>query len=459
MHALPRRHGEGASGSWSSRTGTASARRSCRRPWWTRPYAGWAGGAQPDRLRAEVFSRGDRVSGGSCRLTLHLSPSTPLTRKQPDARLRGRAVEFTLNGNAVAAAPGETIIQTAAAARHRDPAPLLQGRHAPRRQLPRVHGRDQGRARARAFLLPRPDARDGGDDRQRARRRIRRRWCSSCCSRTCRRSAIHAPFRARPLGRAAGRRQAALRRASQAGRRSLASAIAVNLDACIQCTRCVRACREEQVNDVIGYAFRGEHSKIVFDLDDPMGGSTCVACGECVQACPTGALMPARDVGLISADKQVDSVCPYCGVGCQLTYNIKDNRILLRRRPRRPGEPRPPVREGPLRLRLRAAPAAPDEAADPQARRAEARRFTIDPDELARRVPRSDAGRRRSSSRRAGCATIRDSAVRQGARRLRLGQGHQRRGVSLPEARAHRLRHEQRRSLHAAVPCLERRPR
>ncbi|HUE85865.1 MAG TPA: 2Fe-2S iron-sulfur cluster-binding protein, partial [Vicinamibacterales bacterium] len=60
-------------------------------------------------------------------------------------------------------------------------------------------------------------------------------------------------------------------------------AIAVHLDACIQCTRCVRACREEQVNDVIGYAFRGGRSKIVFDLDDAMGNSTCVACGECVQ--------------------------------------------------------------------------------------------------------------------------------------------------------------------------------
>jgi formate dehydrogenase major subunit len=105
-------------------------------------------------------------------------------------------------------------------------------------------------------------------------------------------------------------------------------AISVHLDACIQCNRCVRACREEQVNDVIGYAFRGEHSKIVFDLDDAMGDSTCVACGECVQACPTGALMPARAVGKIVADKQVDSVCPYCGVGCQLTYNIKDNTIL-----------------------------------------------------------------------------------------------------------------------------------
>ena len=106
-------------------------------------------------------------------------------------------------------------------------------------------------------------------------------------------------------------------------------AIAVNLDACIQCKLCVRACREEQVNDVIGYAFRGEHSKIVFDLDDPMGNSTCVGCGECEQACPTGALMPARGVGKIEAEQQVDSVCPYCGVGCQLTYHVKDNHILF----------------------------------------------------------------------------------------------------------------------------------
>ncbi len=106
-------------------------------------------------------------------------------------------------------------------------------------------------------------------------------------------------------------------------------AIAVNLDACIQCTRCLRACRDEQVNDVIGLAFRGDHAKIVFDMDDPMGASTCVACGECVQACPTGALMPARDAALAVPDKQVESVCPYCGVGCQLTYNVKDDRILF----------------------------------------------------------------------------------------------------------------------------------
>ena len=103
--------------------------------------------------------------------------------------------------------------------------------------------------------------------------------------------------------------------------------IAVNLDACIHCGLCVRACREVQVNDVIGLAYRGHEAKIVFDFDDDMGASTCVGCGECVQACPTGALMPKTAVdefGLYKgkADRQVDSVCPYCGVGCQLTFSI-----------------------------------------------------------------------------------------------------------------------------------------
>ena len=85
-------------------------------------------------------------------------------------------------------------------------------------------------------------------------------------------------------------------------------AIEVRLDACIQCTRCVRACREVQVNDVIGYAHRGNTAKIVFDFDDPMGDSTCVACGECVQACPTGALLAALPAvvraALLAAQKQ-----------------------------------------------------------------------------------------------------------------------------------------------------------
>ncbi len=109
-------------------------------------------------------------------------------------------------------------------------------------------------------------------------------------------------------------------------------AMAVNLDACIQCNLCVRACREVQGNDVIGMAFRGHHSGIVFDFADPMGDSTCVACGECVQACPTGALLPATLVdehnhGVAKATEKVDSLCPFCGVGCQLTMHLKDNAI------------------------------------------------------------------------------------------------------------------------------------
>ena len=106
--------------------------------------------------------------------------------------------------------------------------------------------------------------------------------------------------------------------------------MAVQLDACIQCTRCVRACREIEQNDVIGYAFRGAHAEIVFDLGDAMGRSTCVGCGECVQACPTGALLPATRVALPrqSEETRVDSLCPYCGVGCQVTYHVHDGRIV-----------------------------------------------------------------------------------------------------------------------------------
>ena len=105
-------------------------------------------------------------------------------------------------------------------------------------------------------------------------------------------------------------------------------AMSVNLDACISCNLCVRACREVQVNDVIGMAGRGRYP--TFDMADPMGESSCVACGECVQACPTGALMPATvtddnqvgDSG--DYDEEIKSVCPFCGVGCQVSLKVKD---------------------------------------------------------------------------------------------------------------------------------------
>ncbi|AYE85041.1 formate dehydrogenase subunit alpha [Sulfitobacter sp. D7] len=110
-------------------------------------------------------------------------------------------------------------------------------------------------------------------------------------------------------------------------------AMRVNLDACIQCNLCVRACREVQVNDVIGMAGRGHDAYPVFDIDDPMGASTCVACGECVQACPTGALMPATVVDEAQIgdsadyDSEIESICPFCGVGCQISLKVKDNKV------------------------------------------------------------------------------------------------------------------------------------
>jgi formate dehydrogenase major subunit len=107
--------------------------------------------------------------------------------------------------------------------------------------------------------------------------------------------------------------------------------IAVDLNACILCDRCVRACDEIQVNHVIGRAGKGHGAHIAFDNDVPMGDSTCVSCGECMAACPTGALF---DKSLDSVnrggpvEKEVDSICPYCGVGCPVTYHVRSNKIV-----------------------------------------------------------------------------------------------------------------------------------
>ncbi|MEL6688770.1 MAG: formate dehydrogenase subunit alpha [Pseudomonadota bacterium] len=110
-------------------------------------------------------------------------------------------------------------------------------------------------------------------------------------------------------------------------------AMSVNLDACISCGLCVRACREVQVNDVIGMSGRGADAYPTFDMADPMGESTCVACGECVQACPTGALMPSSvvDEGQVGDradyDSETESVCAFCGVGCQISIKVKDGNV------------------------------------------------------------------------------------------------------------------------------------
>jgi formate dehydrogenase major subunit len=106
--------------------------------------------------------------------------------------------------------------------------------------------------------------------------------------------------------------------------------IAVDHDACILCDRCVRACDDIQGNDVIGRSGKGYATRIAFDLNDPMGASSCVTCGECVAACPTGALTnkPIRNIPIRPRSEldAVDSVCPYCGVGCALTYHVDRER-------------------------------------------------------------------------------------------------------------------------------------
>ena len=235
-------------------------------------------------------------------------------------------------------------------------------------------------------------------------------------------------------------------------------AMAVHLDACIDCNLCVRACREVQANDVIGMALRGHGSKIVFDMDDPMGASTCVACGECVQACPTGALMPANlldDAGVRTEfpDAKVESVCPYCGVGCQIAYNLKDGKLLsVDGRDGPANEQRLCVKgrfgfdyaHSPQRLtkpliRREDAPKSADIVMDP-----------ANPLEFFREA--SWDGSAGESRRRPAADPGRKGAER--PCRLRLGQGLQRGSLSVPEAGAHRLRHQQCRPLHPALPRL-----
>ncbi len=108
--------------------------------------------------------------------------------------------------------------------------------------------------------------------------------------------------------------------------------IHVDHQACILCDRCIRACNDIQGNEVIGRSGKGYDARIAFDLDQPMGKSTCVSCGECAAACPTGALVDRALVQPLqprSKLEKVDTVCPYCGVGCALTYHVDRERDAI----------------------------------------------------------------------------------------------------------------------------------
>jgi predicted molibdopterin-dependent oxidoreductase YjgC len=103
-----------------------------------------------------------------------------------------------------------------------------------------------------------------------------------------------------------------------------------DLNRCIECGRCVRACNNTVMNEVLDFAYRGSHSRLVCDDDLPMGESSCVQCGECVQVCPVGALTfkLARGKARTWETESTKVTCPYCGVGCQIDLQTKDNKVL-----------------------------------------------------------------------------------------------------------------------------------
>ncbi len=306
------------------------------------------------------------------------------------------------------AAPTRRILADRGRARHRDPAPLLHGGHARRRQLPHVHGRDQGRARAGAVLLPLSQGRHGGHDQQRARR-DQPEDVARAAAVGCARDVLHA---ATPSS-ISGRRRCAIGKPRFRARPQPAEdlshpAMAVHLDACIQCKRCVRACREEQVNDVIGYAFRGGQSKIVFDLDDPDGRLDVrrlrrVRAGLPDRRADAG---PRRREDRAGEDRRLG--VPVLRRRLPAHLQRQGQQDPLRAGQGRPRQLEPPVREGPVRLRLRPASAPAHQAADPQAGRAEAQGLRRRSGELAGRFPRGDVGR---SARRRGQRAAATSAT------------------------------------------------
>jgi formate dehydrogenase major subunit len=108
--------------------------------------------------------------------------------------------------------------------------------------------------------------------------------------------------------------------------------IVVDRSKCISCGRCVAGCNHTVTNEVLDFGLRGFETKVIFDADLPMGKSTCVQCGECVQLCPVGAIIDKRAVGKARnwELKKVETVCPYCGVGCKLELHIdeRSNKII-----------------------------------------------------------------------------------------------------------------------------------
>ena len=102
----------------------------------------------------------------------------------------------------------------------------------------------------------------------------------------------------------------------------------VDLNKCILCTRCVRACEEIQGRHVWGVANRGSETRIIAGANSPLLEARCESCGACAAYCPTGALDNKLSISQGSADRKVTTTCTYCGVGCLLDLNIKDDKVI-----------------------------------------------------------------------------------------------------------------------------------
>ncbi len=104
--------------------------------------------------------------------------------------------------------------------------------------------------------------------------------------------------------------------------------VRVDLNKCILCTRCVRACDELQCRDVWGVGNKGHDAKIIAGMDSTMLDARCESCGACAAYCPTGALTDKPSFGQPRPDRLVTTTCTYCGVGCQFDLNVKDDKIV-----------------------------------------------------------------------------------------------------------------------------------
>lgn len=104
--------------------------------------------------------------------------------------------------------------------------------------------------------------------------------------------------------------------------------IKLEMDKCIGCAKCVRACDEVQGSFILGMAVRGYDTKVIAGNDTGFEKADCVSCGQCVFECPVAALEEAQTRVTGLPDRTVTTTCSYCGVGCSLNVNMKDDEII-----------------------------------------------------------------------------------------------------------------------------------